>query len=286
MRRVLVTGGTGFVGANLVRRLLRDGHDVSLLVQPAHAAWRLAGIRRDVRLVRADLADGAAVEAAVGRARPDWVFHLAAYGAYSWQQDVDRMLRTNVAGTVNLVRAALRRGVEAMVNTGSSSEYGFKDHPPGEREWLEPNSDYAVTKAAATQYCRSTAQREDVHLVTLRLYSVYGPWEEPGRLMPAIVLHARDGTLPPMASPDVARDYVYADDVCDAYVRAASRRGQERGAVYNVGSGRQTTLRQVVAAARRVLRVRARPTWGAMQNRAWDTSVWVSDPRAVRRALG
>jgi dolichol-phosphate mannosyltransferase len=286
MRRVLVTGGTGFVGANLVRRLLGDGHDVHLLVQPAFTTWRLADLRREVHLVHADLAEAPAVDAAVRRVRPDWIFHLAAYGAYSWQLDLERMLRTNVLGTVNLARAALRQGVGAFVNTGSSSEYGFKDHRPSEREWLDPNSHYAVTKAAATQFCRYTAQSENVHLVTLRLYSVYGPWEEPGRLMPAVVVHAADNRLPPLVAPDTARDYVYADDVCDAYVRAATRTRLPRGAVFNVGSGRQTTIRQVVAAARGALGVRARPVWGSMPNRRWDTTVWVSDPRAIRRALG
>ncbi|HWP66730.1 MAG TPA: SDR family NAD(P)-dependent oxidoreductase [Candidatus Limnocylindria bacterium] len=286
MRRVLVTGGTGFVGANLVRRLLRDGHEVHVLVQPAYTTWRIADVRRDIRLARADLDDAAAVDAAVRRARPEWVFHLAAYGAYSWQEDFERIMRTNVHGTVHLVRAALRHGAEAIVNAGSSSEYGLKDHAPHEREWLDPNSHYALTKAAATQYCRYTSISEDVHLVTLRLYSVYGPWEEPGRLMPAVVVYGLGGRLPPLADPDVARDFVYTDDVCDAFVRAASRRGQARGAVYNIGTGRQTTLRQVVAAARRALGVRARPVWGSMANRRWDTTVWVSDPRAARRALG
>ena len=285
-RRVLVTGGTGFVGANLVRRLLHDGHEVHLLVSPAYTSWRLTDIRRDVRLARADLGDAAAVDGAVRRARPDWVFHLAAYGAYSWQEDLDRILRTNLLGTVAIVRAALRHGAQAIVNAGSSSEYGYKDHAPGEREWVDPNSYYAVTKAAATQFCRYTAQREQAHLVTLRLYSVYGPWEEPGRLMPAVVVHAAMGRLPPFADPSVARDYVYTDDVSDAFVRAASRRGQERGAVYNIGSGRQTTLRQLAATARRTLHVKARPVWGSMANRRWDTSIWVSDPRAARRALG
>jgi dolichol-phosphate mannosyltransferase len=104
--------------------------------------------------------------------------------------------------------------------------------------------------------------------------------------MPAVVVHARAGRLPPLVAPDVARDYVYVDDVCDAFLRAASRRRQERGAVYNVGSGRQTTLRQVVATARRTLGVRTRPVWGTMANRRWDTTVWVSNPRAIRRALG
>jgi nucleoside-diphosphate-sugar epimerase len=284
--RVLVTGATGFVGANLVRRLHADGHVVHALVQRASSRWRLQGLRTRLRLHEAGLESRSAVEAVVRRVRPEWVFHLAAYGAYSWQTDLDRMVRTNVVGTMNLVRACLRTGVAALVNTGSSSEYGFKDHPPGEREWLDPNSHYAVTKAAQTLFCRHTAIREGVHLPTLRLYSVYGPWEEPGRLVPTLVLHGMERRLPPLVAPDVARDYVYTDDVSDAFVRAAAVAGQERGAVYNVGSGRQTTLAEVVDVVRRLMRVDAEPVWGSMPGRAWDTTVWVADNARIRAALG
>jgi len=104
--------------------------------------------------------------------------------------------------------------------------------------------------------------------------------------MPAVVVHAALGQLPPLADPNIARDYVYTDDVSDAFVRAARRRGQERGAVYNIGTGRQTTLRQLAATARRTLKVKARPVWGSMANRRWDATTWVSDPRAAGRALG
>jgi len=286
-RRVLVTGGTGFVGANLVRRLLADGHVVHLLVRPGRArSWRLEDIRRDVAFERASLDDRSAVERAVRRVRPEWVFHLAAHGAYSWETDLDRILATNVTGTVNLVRACLRTGFDAFVNAGSSSEYGFKPRAPRERDWVEPNSHYAVTKVAATHFCRLTAQREHVKIATLRLYSVYGPWEEPGRLMPAMIVHGLAGALPPLVDPRVARDYVYVDDVSEAFVRAAAKPHPEPGPVFNVGTGTQTTLRRVVDVARRVLDIPERPRWGTMPNRQWDTSVWVSDSRAIRSALG
>jgi dolichol-phosphate mannosyltransferase len=285
-RRVLVTGGTGFVGANLVRRLLADGHAVHLLVRRGHRPWRLAGIERDVALHRASLEDRAAVERAVGRVKPEWIFHLAAHGAYSWETDLDQIVATNVTGTINLVRAGLRSGFEAFVNAGSSSEYGFKSRAPSEREWVEPNSHYAVTKVAATHFCRLTAAREQVKIATLRLYSVYGPWEDPGRLMPTMIVHGLAGTLPPLVDPRVARDYVYVDDVSEAFVRAAAKPHPEPGPVYNVGSGTQTTIRQVVAVARRALDVAERPRWGTMPNRQWDTSVWVSNSRAIRKALG
>jgi len=284
-KRVLISGATGFVGANLLRRLVADGHAVHAIVAPGHVPWRLESVP-DVVVHQASLEDASAVDAAVRTARPEWVFHLAAHGAYSWQTDLERMVRTNIVGTMNLVRACLRAGFAAFVHTGSSSEYGHKASPPSEREWIDPNSHYAVTKASATLFCRYTAIAERVHLPTLRLYSVYGPWEEPGRLMPTLVLHGMERRWPPLADPDVARDYVYVDDVCDAFVRAATERGQELGAVYNVGTGIQTTLREVAAVARQVMAIDGEPRWGAMPNRAWDTTAWVADNRAIRAALG
>jgi UDP-glucose 4-epimerase len=284
-KRAMVTGATGFVGANLARRLLAEGHDVHLLVRPGHNPWRIAAILGDVHLHELPLADLEPLTSGVARIRPDWVFHLAAHGAYSWQTDVQEMVQTNVTGTVNLVEACLRAGFEAFVSTGSSSEYGFKDHAPCETDWLEPNSSYAVTKAAATLFCRHIARNRDVHLTTLRLYSVYGPFEEPARLIPTLIARGVAGELPSLANPETARDYVYVDDAVEAYLLAAAGVDEEPGAVYNVGTGTQTSLRQVVDVARRALGIAAEPNWGTMPDRQWDSAVWVADGRKLRREL-
>lgn len=286
MKRALVTGATGFVGANLARRLLVEGHEVHLLVRPGHDPWRIEAIRPDVRLHLGELADADAVGRAVERVRPEWVFHLAAHGAYPAQRSVEAIVRTNVLGTVALVEACCRSGFEAFVHTGSSSEYGFKDHPPAESEWLDPNSHYAVTKASATLFCRYTARHRDVPITTLRLYSAYGPWEEPTRLMPTLAVCGLAGSLPPLVNPAIARDYVHVDDVVDACLLAVTTPAPERGAVYNLGTGVQTSLHEVVDVARRVLGLTVEPRWGSMPDRSWDTSVWVADSRAIRRALG
>ncbi|MCC6801973.1 MAG: NAD-dependent epimerase/dehydratase family protein [Anaerolineae bacterium] len=285
MKRVLVTGGTGFVGANLARRLLGDGHDVHLLVRPGYRGWRIDSIRDSIRLHVAELGDKAQLAGLVEAVQPEWVFHLAAYGAYSTQTNLDRMIQTNLIGTVNLVEACLRVGFDAFVNAGSSSEYGLKDHAAAEDEWVDPNSHYALTKVSATQFCRYTALAQGVHLITLRLYSAYGVYEEPTRLMPTLIVNGLDGGLPPLVNPDIARDYVYIDDVCDAFVLAASQPDPQPGAVYNLGTGIQTTLGEVVAVARDVMQIDAEPQWGTMPDRKWDTSVWVADPRRIKQAL-
>jgi len=286
VKRALLTGGTGFVGANLARRLLDLGHEVHLLVRPRRRSWRLAGLEDRVRLHEADLGDEGAVAAAARAAGADWVFHLAAHGAYSFETDIREMVRTNVAGTVNLLEAVRATGFEAFVNAGSSSEYGLQDHPPAEDERPEPNSDYAATKLAATQLCRQVARRERLHVVTLRLYSVYGPYEDPRRLLPSLIEKGLGGTLPPLVRSSVARDFVYVDDVCDAFVRAAEGPATDAGEIYNVGTGVQTTLGQAVEVARRLLPIRDEPRWASMTDRSWDTDCWVADARKIRRALG
>ncbi len=284
--RALVTGAGGFVGANLAAGLAAAGHDVVAWVHPGGQNWRLDPLGNAVEVVPVELLDGEAIESGVKAARPDWIFHLAAHGAYSWQRDAERIMQTNLVSTVRLLHACQQHGFAAFVNAGSSSEYGFQDHAPSETELPEPNSDYAVMKAAATLHCRFVAQRDDVHVVTLRLYSVYGPWEEPGRLMPTLVARGLEGQLPPLVSPDTPRDFISMRDTERAFLQAAQHTDLERGGVFNIGSGRQTTLREVVEVAREQLRIEREPQWGTEPQRSWDAAVWVSDSRKAREKLG
>ena len=282
--RVLVTGATGFVGANVARGMLAQGHEVHCLVRASHRPWRLAGLD-GARVHVVDMLDRAAVDALLSRTRPSWILHLAAYGAYASQSDVALCVRTNVEASVILMEAAAAHGVERFVNTGSSSEYGFKDHAPDEDEPTEPNSLYAVTKVAATAYARYLAQTSRLHTTTLRLYSVYGPYEEPTRLIPTLVLAGLQGTYPPLVSPWVARDFVYVDDVVRAYA-AVLGADVPSGRVYNVGTGVQTSLAAAVEVSRSLFGIARPPDWGTMPQRTWDTNTWIANIGRVRREVG
>ncbi len=286
MKRIIVTGATGFVGANLARRLIKEGHEIHLFVRPGYAVWRIKDIIYPIHIHETDLTDKESVATLVSDIKPEWIFHLAVYGAYSWQTDVHQMVQTNILGTINLVEACLKTGFESFVNTGSSSEYGYKSYPPGEASFLEPNSHYAVTKASATLFCRHMGQSRGAHIPTLRLYSVYGPFEDPGRLMPVLVTRGLSGELPPLVSPEVMHDFVFVDDVVDAYLLAAGKTDQEHGTVYNVGNGVQISMGEVIASVRRILAIKDEPKWCSMPDRKWDANVWVSDCRKIRNDLG
>jgi len=280
-----VTGAGGFVGAGLVRRLLASGHAVSGLVGPGSDLWRIAEVASELRLLEVDLRDAEALRRAIASARPEWLFHLAAHGGHSWQTDRRRIFETNLAGTINLLEAVGGSAVEAVLCAGSSSEYGRKDHAPSEAELPEPNSDYAAAKAAATLFAGFFGRERAVPVATLRLYSVFGPFEEPARLVPALVVHGLRGALPPLVDGAIARDFVYLDDVLDAFLLAAER-GVEPGEVFNVGSGVETTIAAAVESARQLFGLAAEPDFGSMQARAWDTSSWVADPSRIRARLG
>ena len=280
MARVAVTGGTGFVGANLVRRLLADGHEIHLLVRPDHHRWRLDDVAGDLHWREVDLVARAELADLLHVMAPDQVFHLAAHGAYSWQTDEAAIFAANVVTTDNLVAACRRAGVASRVHTGSSSEYGAVDHAPTEDEALHPNSYYALTKAWATLAVQHAGY------TSLRLYSVYGPWEDPRRFVATLVEHGLEGRLPPLADPASARDFVHVDDVVDALLAAAAQPPVARGRVYNVGTGVQTSLQDAVTLACARFAIEAEPAWSTLPARSWDTDVWVGDPRRIAAELG
>ena len=282
MSRVAVTGGTGFIGSNLVRRLLVDGQEVHLLNRPGYADWRIADIAEAVHIHQLDLADVDAVVSLMRRLRPKVIFHLAAHGNYSWQTDLRTMIGTNYATAISLIEACDAADVETLVNVGSSSEYGLKNHPAREDDAIEPNSDYAATKAAATLMFQSRARRSGRKMPTLRLYSVYGHWEEPDRLLPRLISRGLDGGWPSLVNPTVARDLIFVDDVVDALSAAAAARLDDPGTIINIASGQQKTLAEIVATVAEVLNITVAPAWGTMLERGWDTRTWTGRPdRAV-----
>jgi nucleoside-diphosphate-sugar epimerase len=282
--QVLVTGAGGFIGANLTRRLVEEGHAVTAVERPGTRSRRLHGV--DAARVALDLRDRDAVLDLIGTLRPAWVFHLAAFGAYSWQTDREGIFATDVRGTVNLLDACIASDCEVFVNTGSSSEYGYVDHAPTEDEAPRPTSLYGTAKAAATLFTGLAGRESERRYVTLRPYSVYGPWEDERRLVPTLITKGLSGELPPLVSPQVAHDYVYVDDVVDAYLRVPAAEGIEAGDVFNVGTGTQTTMQEIVELARRVLDIDIEPLWGSMPDRNWDTNVWVAAPHKAAAILG
>ncbi len=280
----LVTGAAGFVGSMLTRRLVKMGFKVHVLVSPQGDLWRIEDLLSSLTLHRGDIADESFVRHLVGHINPSIIYHLATHGAYSIQHDAKRILMTNVLGTFNLLAALEHVPYKLFVNTGSSSEYGFKQKPMQENDLLEPNSYYAVAKAAQTMLSQYTARSQKKPIVTFRLFSVYGPYEEPSRLVPTIISRSLQGKDLEMVSPETARDFIYVEDVVDAYL-SVERLLVCGDQIINIGRGQQVSLKEIVAVILVLTGSKADVHWNAMQARIWDTSIWVGEVRKAKELL-
>lgn len=281
---ILVLGAGGFVGANLLRRLLKYREDVFGVVRTL-PAWRLDGIDRR-HILEADLIDLAATRNLVANVRPSTIFDCIAYGAYSFETDQELIYRTNFTALVQLMELLADTGFTAFVHAGSSSEYGTNSAGPLEEASLQPNSHYSVSKAAASNYISYIGNIRRLPVLNLRLYSVYGPLEDLSRLIPNLVAKGLKGAFPPLVDPDTSRDFVYIDDVCDAFVHAAARLTPDiYGQAFNIGTGRATTIREVARVAGDVFAIRAEPIFGSMAGRSWDLPDWYAAPGKAERLL-
>jgi nucleoside-diphosphate-sugar epimerase len=281
----LVTGAAGFVGAVLTRRLLSDGHDVHTVSKSSTAQWRLGGLEPDLQQHQVDLRDEDGVRSVVASIRPEVIYHLATHGAYPSQTDADGIIQTNIVGTWNILKALGHIDYEVFVNSGSSSEYGFKDYAMRETDLLEPNSYYSVAKCAQTLLCQHVAKTESRPITTFRLFSVYGPFEEPSRLIPTLIRRCLEGEDLTLVDPEIARDFVYVDDVVDAYL-CTDKLAQLRGEIINIGTGIQSPIRLVAELILHHTRARVACHWGAMPARIWDAKTWVADCTKSARLLG
>ncbi|HQQ61971.1 MAG TPA: NAD-dependent epimerase/dehydratase family protein [Pseudomonadales bacterium] len=281
---ILVTGASGFIGANLYKLLSASRDDVFAVVR-SERGWRLSDIP-DEKIISVDLNDHAATKNLVNSLQPQTVFHCMAYGAYSFEEDNGLIYRTNFQSLVNFVELLASRPFSAFVHAGSSSEYGNNCAAPDESSICEPNSPYAVSKAAAATFLRYMGKTRKFPSVNLRLYAVYGPLEDTSRLIPTLVKSAIEKTLPPFVNGEISRDFVYIDDICNAFIMAASKMQPDfYGESFNIGTGNKTTIRELAETARRVFEIDQPPTFGTMENRAWDLAEWYANPSRANMIL-
>jgi nucleoside-diphosphate-sugar epimerase/glycosyltransferase involved in cell wall biosynthesis len=282
---ILVLGAGGFVGANLLRMLLKYRDDVYGVVRVL-PAWRLDGVERR-HIFEIDLTDLAATRNMVGKIGPATLFDCIAYGAYSFETDHDLIYRTNFMALVQLVELLAQTSFVALIHAGSSSEYGLKSAGPLEHESLQPNSHYAVSKAAASDYIAFAGKVRRLPVANLRLYSVYGPYEDVSRLIPNLVAKGMRGEFPPFVDPATSRDFVYVDDVCAAFIMAAAKLTPDLyGESFNIGTGRKTTIAELAEVAREVFAIKGVPVFGDMAGRAWDLPDWYAAPGKAENLLG
>ncbi|MCD6283592.1 SDR family oxidoreductase [bacterium] len=290
MARFLVSGGAGFIGSNLVRRLLAAGERVRVIDDLSTGRLEnLADILPDIELHQDTVCDLKACRRALEGV--DYVLHQAALGSVPRSvEDPLASNEANVTGTLNMLIAARDAGVRRFVCAGSSSIYGDTQVLP-KAEAMAPNpiSPYGVTKVAKTHYCHVFSQVYGLPTVVLHYFNVYGPRQDPhsayAAVIPRFVSALMRGERAVIYGNGLqTRDFTYIDDCVQANLLACEAGEEADGEAFNVSYGEQVTIRTVHNIICELLEVDSEPEYA--DPRAGDVRDSLADTVKAREILG
>jgi nucleoside-diphosphate-sugar epimerase len=285
--RVLISGATGFIGANLAHFFVNEKADVYILLRESSTTWRINSILSRLNKQYCDLTDREKIKRVISEIRPNIVLHLAMYGGYSFQNDSLKMINTNYIGTINLLDACIEEGLDCFINTGSSSEYGIKEKSMKELDLLEPIDIYGASKSAATLYCQVLAKKYNLPIFTLRLFSPYGYYEEPTRLIPYLIISMLKNEKIKLASPYAVRDFIFIEDVLDVFLQTINKKDQILpGAILNVGSGSDMKVIEVFEILKGIVDYKMNFTVEGFPRESDMLRVWRTNTEKIQKILG
>ena len=273
-QKVLVTGASGFIGAHLCRRLVDAGAEVHALSRRPRS-----GDRSPLNWWEGDVAEIELVRTLFRKIRPETIYHLASHvmGA----PDLHHVLptfRANLQSSVNLLTAAAENGCNRLVMTGSLAE------PEPSRGEMFPVAPYAAAKWASSGYARMFHALYGVPAVLARVFMVYGPAQKDlSKLIPYAILSLLQGKSPAISSGERLVDWIYVDDVVEAYLALAGAPGIE-GQTVEIGSGKLVSIRDIVGKVVHLVGG-MEPTFGALPDRPMEP-VRIADVAQTRERIG
>jgi len=304
----LVTGATGFIGSHLAERLVAEGAEVTLSVEPGASQANVASILDRVRVHEVDLRDGQMVRQLVRECQPSRIYHLAAVGVTEPGVDPTLAVQVNVMGTLNLLEALRETDCNCFINTGTCYEYGHHTPPPPappnfgglenpvppkvggpggqhEDQMVDPINAYAASKSAAWLFCNMYHKTHGFPIVTVRPFTAYGPRQSKRALIPQTIISALRGEDFEMTSGEQTRDFTYVDDVVEGYIRA-SLSEKAIGQTINLGTGEERPIKEVVLKVLELMGHPVRPLIGALPYRPREIWRLYSDSSKARDLLG
>ncbi|MEY2548708.1 MAG: UDP-glucuronate 4-epimerase [Verrucomicrobiota bacterium] len=291
--RILVTGGAGFIGSHLVDKLLATGHEVSILddfndfYDPQIKRANIAGVAGEVAIHRVDLRDSAAVDLLFHREKFEAIVHLAARaGVRPSISQPQLYYDTNVSGTLHLLEAARRTGIERVVFASSSSVYGICKEVPFSEDFhlTQTISPYAATKVAGEFLCSTYSHLYQMRIVALRFFTVYGARQRPDLAIHQFTRKIDAGQpIDQFGDGTTRRDYTYIDDIIQGVMAALDYTGPLYD-LFNLGESETIQLKELIAAIESALGKKAKIN--QLPEQPGDVPLTCADISKARKLLG
>ncbi len=284
--RVLISGISGFIGSHLARRLVNEGSEVYGLVRNTSNLWRISDIKNQVSIYYADLKDFESVKNIVHDVQPLKIFHLAAYVDVSRSFAVlDNIVKNNIKGSLNLLRALEGIDYDCFINTGTCEEYGDNPVPFREDQIPKPVSPYSASKVSVTMFCQMLYKTLGLPIVTLRPFLTYGPGQENNMLIPSVIKSVIKGESFEMTAGEQTREFNYVDDIVEGFIKAATTK-KAIGEIINIGNGLEFKIKDVVKKILELMNSPFKPNIGVLGYRPGETWHFYCDNTKAMELLG
>jgi dTDP-glucose 4,6-dehydratase len=257
MRKLLVTGGAGFIGSEFVRLGVQRGYEITVIDKLSYAGdrERLKEVDEKITFCKVDITDRESLEKIFKVEKPDIVVHWAAESHVDRSiLDASPFLDTNIKGTQVLLDISRQHEIKRVINISTDEVYGdlkeegqFYETTP-----LNPSSPYSVSKASADMLGRAYYRTYGLPVITVRPSNNYGPWQYPEKLIPVVILNAMNNhKIPVYAKGENIREWLFVSDCADAVFKIAEK--GRPGEIYNVGSGEEKRNIEVVKTILKIL---------------------------------
>jgi UDP-glucose 4-epimerase len=279
---IVVTGGFGFIGNELVRQLKKSRKEILILDNKNRVAPASDDLK-DIAVAELDLTDRIRVADVVKEARPEVIFHMAAiHYIPECNENPERTLRVNVEGTESILRAAAGAGVGKVVFASSGAVYADSAEPLAESAPIAPVDVYGWSKLFGEQLCQLNHSLYEMPIVVARLFNNYGPRETNPHIIPEIFQQMRVSDSLTLGNISTIRDYIHTEDCASALIRLAEKHKTGLETV-NVANGKGYTVEQVIELIRK-LTGRALPvTLAPARLRKFDKQIQVANIERLKQ---
>lgn len=283
-KKILVTGGLGFIGAHLVKRLLNEGAEVSIIGRPGSQTWRLKEQLKDISIYEVDITDSKKVEICIKDICPEIVFHLAAYGVNSAQKEYIKAANINILGMINILNSLKNGCCKKFINMGSCAEYGDRKDLIKEDMCLDPVSIYGSSKASATIIAHQIAKENNINIITLRPFGIFGEGEDSHKIFCHIILSILENKEVRLTSCEQLRDYCYIENIIDGLFMCA--KSNLKNNIFNIASGSLYPLKYYVNLIFKNIKTDRVPLYGKIEYRKNEMWSPAADITKIHTELG
>jgi len=255
VKSILVTGGTGFIGAALVNKLISEGCHVNIISLPKDPIWRIDDISK-CKLYEADLRNPSEAEKTIKKIQPEIIFNLAGIiDTQLTKETINQVFSINLDATRNLLIALSEYDYDLFIHTGTGNEYGNMKPPFNETDRENPISPYSASKIATTYFCEMMARVYEKPIITVRPFLIYGPKQISRSLIPSLIYSGIQDKKLSLTPCEQTRDFIFIEDVVDAIISLANNSKKIKNlGIFNVGSGKETKILEVIELIRKKLK--------------------------------